>query len=151
MTDSTTTGTDLVAWLREQIGKDELRAKAATSGPWDWNGWHCERPRFTTYMVFRESDEQEVADTRGASWWRREDGDQPEYPANAEHIARWDPDRALREVEAKRRILDAYEQREEEGQHVDVFGYHATGLLLAVRMIAEVYADQPGYREDWRA
>ncbi|MFB4280824.1 DUF6221 family protein [Nonomuraea sp. MTCD27] len=61
----------------------------------------------------------------------------------AAHIARHDPARVLREVEAKRRLLQAhlgyYGPGEDEGWPVP------TPTLLALP-----YADHKDYREDWR-
>jgi hypothetical protein len=58
----------------------------------------------------------------------------------------------LAEVDAKRRILDAYEQREQESLHPSgkVFGYHATGLLIAIKLLALPFAERAGYQESWR-
>jgi hypothetical protein len=61
-------------------------------------------------------------------------------------------DMLLADVDAKRRIVDGCLLRGEQGQQPggEVFGYHATGMLTAIRILAEVYADRPGYREEWR-
>lgn len=65
----------------------------------------------------------------------------------------WHVSRVLREVESKRRIIAAFEQREEESvshPRGDVFHYHATGLRIAIKHLAMAYADCPGYREEWK-
>jgi hypothetical protein len=72
----------------------------------------------------------------------------------AAHIARHDPARVLREVEAKRKILAAYEpvawnDFRDSGEPEYAFGW-AEGLGLAVRALAEAAAAHPDYDEAWR-
>ncbi|HEY9415006.1 MAG TPA: DUF6221 family protein [Pseudonocardia sp.] len=54
------------------------------------------------------------------------------------------PARVLAEVDAKRRILDAYDQTE--------FGdlTRRSALEEAITAFAVPYADRPGYRDEWR-
>lgn len=78
-----------------------------------------------------------------------------------EHIARHDPARVLAEVEAKRRILDLASlaaQREAQKPGYDTVARLETALAKVtapelervVRLLALPYADQPGYRDEWR-
>lgn len=73
----------------------------------------------------------------------------PRYEPRDSHIARHDPARVLREVEAKRAIIDQY-VRDSDSDHwearlaADDFGEDA------VRLLAAVYADRPGHREEWK-
>lgn len=62
------------------------------------------------------------------------------------------PARVLADCEAKRRIVAAFQLRDEQGRlrGGEVFGYHATGLAVAIRCLAEAYADHPDYRAEWR-
>jgi hypothetical protein len=62
-----------------------------------------------------------------------------------------DPARMLTDCKAKRRIVEAFRLRQEQGvmPRGEVFGYHATGLAIAIRCLAEVYADHPDYRAEW--
>ncbi len=62
--------------------------------------------------------------------------------AAAGHIARWDPSRVLREVEAKRRLIDYADQAHEDNPWV---GWRQVIVLLALP-----YSDRPGYRDEWR-
>lgn len=85
------------------------------------------------------------------------------------HIVNWDPARVLAEVEAKRRILDLHEPRPSGSINRSgptQCGYCAdlchsrSGLGCdspdapypcdTVRLLALPYADQDGYREEWR-
>lgn len=73
--------------------------------------------------------------------------------------------RAHLECEAKRRIVEKLERRwdeadaaaedpnlsvRERGSMNRMYSSQATGLASAVRALAEVYADHPDYREEWR-
>src|SRR6266851_9644248 len=74
---------DLVVFLNARLRDDEAAARAAAPGPWrgrDAGSW------------------SEVAPAKGTG---------PEA-ADTEHIARHDPARVLREVAAKRAILEFY-------------------------------------------
>jgi hypothetical protein len=69
----------------------------------------------------------------------------------AHHIARHDPARVLVEVEAKRRILDTYEEATNFYRvHVAAPAGEVHGLWTAIQWLALPYADQPGYRDEWR-
>lgn len=128
---------DLVAWLRTQIDEDEAAAQAASPGPWavesenpdggwaiDWN---------------KDGSVVEVVGSGhvGGGAWEH---------ADAQHIARWDPARALREVAAKRRMIDAL--AEAETNH----GSYITATYTtndALKDLAAVYADRPGWKPEW--
>jgi hypothetical protein len=69
------------------------------------------------------------------------------YLAIADHIARFDPARVLKEAAAKRALLDAYEAAREAGSTV---GYRE-GLRHALRSLASAYAGHDDYREEWNA
>lgn len=60
------------------------------------------------------------------------------------------PASVLAEVAAKREMVRYYLLLCEQGEQVAVFGYHATGLMYAIRQVAAVYADHPDYDESWR-
>lgn len=128
---------DLVAFLRARLDEDEQAARAAaraersdswTTLPDSWGG---------------------VLDGGGNRSLAIGYGDVM-APATAAHIARHDPARALREVEAKRRML---------GRHHDFqrwCGGCGNDLTYRIddcpelRDLAAVYADHPSYREEWR-
>lgn len=93
------------------------------------------------------------------------DGDRAEECASAnwagvaEHIVRHDPARVLREIEAKRQIIECHEWWVAGNgdticgrcgrEHIDGRpGGHFPCQTL--RLLALPYADRPGYREEWR-
>ena len=85
--------------------------------------------------------------------------------ADARHIARHDPARVLREVEATRKILaelPAY-SKQRRGLRDYMYlpenaGYHSghadgtdDAAYYVLRQLAAVHSDHPDYREEWRA
>jgi hypothetical protein len=71
------------------------------------------------------------------------------------HIARHHPERVLREVEAKRRIVHEYEvevDRGPAGSRLEFEARHG-GILDAyrasLRILAAAYSDHPDYRQEW--
>lgn len=109
---------ELTRWLGEQLDEDERIARAAKPGPWHEDGG----------VVYATHPTDEVVD----------------YSESAEHIARHDPARVLREIEAKRRILGRV------NSHATIMGWDEIhGDLL--RSLALPYADRPGFREEWRS
>lgn len=65
--------------------------------------------------------------------------------------------RTLADLDAQRRVLDVYEEASStyDARYrlgLGTAGDHARtqALAMAIRMLASVYADQPGYRDEWR-
>ena len=140
--------TDMVAFLNARLDEDEGAAKTATPGPWmtaDGREWLADN------VVFGQSVDwpghiQQVCNV-----------DYAQHKAgNAEHIARYDPARVLREVEAKRKIVTRYERslagdlpEWKAGRELLIA---ATAILKgAVVDLAVVYSDHPDYDEAWSA
>lgn len=113
---------DLATWLRAQLYADERVARAATPGPW----------QVGSVSEFGTADVDGITTAYSEPCCAAED---------AEHIARWDPTRVLAEVDATRRILDEWAGEEY---------LHRAALGTAIRILAVVYGDRPGYREEWR-
>ena len=116
---------DLVRWLVKQLDEDERNARAATLGPWVQSGvgdygWTVDFGRSGAGVETADSD-QGLAD--------------------ADFIAAHNPARVLREIAAKRRIID--ECAWGGPDHADVYE-------AVLRRLALPYADRPGYVEDWR-
>ena len=130
---------DLITWLRAQLDEDERIARA-TRGLGKWS-------------AYREG---------GGDGWAFEDesGEGAEAivgdETTARHNVRHDPARVLREVEAKRRILDEMATTIAGVRQVLVCddacecGPGDPGSTChIVRLLALPYADQPGYRREW--
>ena len=76
-----------------------------------------------------------------------------EYRAATAYRERFKPTRVLYDIEAKRRIIDAFLRREHDSNGLPTVGTadsRAAGLLMAIRLLALPYADHPDYRPDWR-
>lgn len=67
-------------------------------------------------------------------------------PGLLDHIARHDPARGLREIQAKRAVLDVYTLAHE--SH-DVLGDGFVALDKAVRALAAIWSDHDEYRAEW--
>jgi hypothetical protein len=138
---------EITEFLTARLGEDEAAARAAFNAPERGN-----RRPIVPDGRWNVGDEEPgmrrlPEDERDLSW--------PEYVTgigiiiypegghtaeHAAHIARHDPARVLREVEAKRAIVAAVAESPGE----------ATGLGVAMLHLAAVYADHPDYRQEWR-
>jgi hypothetical protein len=136
---------DLIAFVRAQLDarmaqldEDERVALAALHLDAVKPGaWITEHHNSATHA---EPNRCHIAEDKGGHYWSVA---HEVFIPNAEHIARWDPARALEEVrigraevEVKRRILDAVDGRWA-GPEV-------------VRLLAQPYAGRPGWCEDWQ-
>lgn len=148
---------DLVRWLGEQFDEDERIADAAR-GQGDGR-WHHDSSYPNGY-VYDEHNQPVVYDESTPS------------PEEAEHIAAHDPARVLREIEAKRKLLDDHPivprdveptviNGEEIGGPYYPFGcatchtepdspeVNGFGYCLTWKVLASVFADRSGYRAEW--
>jgi len=69
-------------------------------------------------------------------------------PGAGEHIARHDPARVLREVEAKRSIVEQYEGYVKERTRL-MNGWPNIEIPPFMLALAAVYSDHPDYRTEW--
>jgi hypothetical protein len=138
---------DLVDFLRARLDEDEQTARAATWGPWEVG------PTFggESNRVYVKPEGPGI-DTIGTCVIAGQVSNMPLWRGNAQHIARWDPDRVLAEVMAKRRVMDvlrSYEPHNEWDTEDDI-GLRKNNDAGALRYLALPYADHPDYREEWR-
>jgi len=111
---------DLIDFLRARLDEDEAIARAAYGNRWD----------------------TDTADSPGDRWVLSEDMHLMEADAGtATHAARHDPARVLREVGARRRIVDRYAWLREHGD--------TGGAAWVLPLLAVPYAAHPGYRPEW--
>lgn len=127
---------DLVTWLRAQLDDDERVALAASPGP--WGDTETGAPHWSDAGVYDVNDQSvalyDAAYEEGPTSIRAED---------ATHIARHDPVRVLREVAAKRAIVEwVVNNRVPNSTIGDSFAY-------ALFALAAVYSDRDGYRTEW--
>lgn len=115
---------DIVAFITARLDEDELAALAAPGPQWDGGDGYLG-----------------VVDGQDLVW-----GNHTEGYIDAEastHIARHDPARVLRDVEAKRSMLGHLEA-EVADDETDVAARWLLGHLAAP------YSDHPDFREEWR-
>jgi hypothetical protein len=162
---------NLVSWLCAQLDEDERIARTATPGPW----WHNPGKAWLAPEAFEKYDRSKgeefvgygqsplsgcIAATGPAS--------HAQSMADAEHIARHNPVRALAEVAAKRQIVSRHTRKEGERQSICAEcggrewkpGVGHTGLdpypwvmpwpCPTLRLLALPYADREGYRKEWK-
>lgn len=131
---------DLVQWLRAQYDKEAAEAQAAAEelGA-DWY--------YDDGFVLARHEDDMVA-TGSQDFLERERG---------EFIARHDPARVLRDIDAKRQLLDLHGATPGYvgGDDDDAPACRVCGDLTVsfpcrtLRLLALPYADKPGYRREW--
>jgi hypothetical protein len=121
---------DLLQFLRDRLDEDEQAARRASSSRKSGGEW-----QFVDMQV-RAGDGAPVT----AHTWVGE----------GTHIARHDPARVLREVDAKRQIVDQYDSigNPPPGEIGPDLVRAELGRVL--RLLALQYSDHPDYRQEWR-
>lgn len=145
--------TNIVAFLRARLDEDEQVALAANRSPWRrLNASHLD-----PNTVFGDGSPAGMDKLRHVCSvemaWERD--------ANAAHIIRNQPARVLREVAAKRAIVD--ECAAETGHWLDPSTVltrrvpnddhysHVEMCRSTLRNLAAIWSDRPDYRDEWRA
>lgn len=138
----------LVEFLAARLDEDEAAARAATAGPWHDDGGCISSAGYqiTDYGAYTR------ADGEAEEWEERQ------QHADSAHIARHDPARVLREVAAKRAIIELADEASGLDQSVDLDRRVGTRDMeeepfvgdLILRQLAAVYSDHEAYRDEWR-
>jgi hypothetical protein len=147
---------DIVEFLRARLDEDERTARAADVKQGDDPEWKVS-PVLAARIVGQHGalTVRSARDNRPVA--RVESCGDDEAPDNildgdsvGTHIARHDPARVLREVEAKRRIVDLHVAAH--AQFAD-YGTPRDGAQDALddvlRLLALPYSDHPDYRAEW--
>jgi hypothetical protein len=137
---------DLIAFVKARLEEDEATAKEACAGP-----WHTDRS---------------VLPGLGGAWTVDALDGGPVFinfaatDDDVAHVARHDPARVLREVAAKRAIVDDYRRARDASQNatgaeLDTPGYAAVSgawaaLKVCVTLLAAAWPDHPDYRQEWK-
>lgn len=156
------TSVDLYTWLKAQLDDDERLARGAADSML-WHGpvkageiWESDKG-----FVYTEG---QVPGLRDECLWKADTPGRYTREMSelvAHHVARHDPARVLREVEAKRQIVEVhqpFEVVEDPACQVcadtsDKYSDEWTREewpCLTLRLLALPYADRQGYREEWR-
>ncbi|HEY9413627.1 MAG TPA: DUF6221 family protein [Pseudonocardia sp.] len=129
---------DLATFLLARLAEDEQAALTAT---------YCQEDAHEDVVNWHLDNEVQPAEIVGS------DGlgiiqARTQHPGVLAHIARHDPARVLAEVEAKRRIVDAFVRYDEESSD-PCESCWAQGLGEALRLLALPYADHPECHPSW--
>ncbi|MFD5572257.1 DUF6221 family protein [Streptomyces cadmiisoli] len=128
---------ELVRWLGKQLDEDERIARAACEG--GEGRWQALGNEHGGYVA-GDHEGYHVAYDEG-------------YPTleQATHIAEWDPARVLREIEARRAIVDDLtEEIRWAARMSHDYQDGANACERTLKRLALPYADRSGYREEWR-
>ncbi|MDK0524324.1 DUF6221 family protein [Streptomyces sp. ML-6] len=132
---------ELMQFLRDRLDEDESVARTAGGGSTDGLRW-----------LDHGSGSGLVSDDAGMVVTHKPSTDDE----HAAHIARHDPARVLREVEAKRSILAQYEEAVRGAASDDWLARDTWRPCLrilepVVRLLVLPYADHPNYQDTWQS
>lgn len=146
----TTTTPGLIAFLNARLDEDEAFAIAAAGADGKYGG----RPHWSALGRWM------VTDAGDPDWAVVDLSPCIEDASLAAHIARHDPARVLREVEADRMLLAALAEIQLQLQSRGTEGLFDSaalqaagkyeGLLLAVKIRAARFGGHPDYRQEWK-
>ncbi|MFB6787660.1 DUF6221 family protein [Streptomyces olivaceus] len=145
---------DLVQWLRAQLDEDERIARAAM---WceDAAAWRAAASEYGT-PTRPDGPRWYIEDSLEDGVIRTVDPQASDDEGVARHIAEHDPARVLREIDAKRQVIDLHAPGQMEYvdgdvcMACDVRGGEPFYPCKTLRLLALPYAARPGYREEWR-
>jgi len=127
--------TDLRDFIAARLDEDEAAARVATEGPWSFVGYD------DSGWAVVANDEHEIVSRSGSD--------------DATHTALHDPARVLREVAAKRAILEYHATTLHEAtplRRQSMSDEQFARVLDAERTLgwlAAVYSDHPDYNPEW--
>lgn len=165
---------EMVAFIRKQLDADAAEAERLGGEEWAWcfsmpsDGEPHGRISVITesYCVFEQATRRMSHPDNPIAVLPKDDADK--YGDRMLHITRHDPERVLREVAAKRAIINDYAEtcriRDEAAERIRAAGdnpdsadldewaraHTEAGILLnPISHLAAVYADRDGYKEEW--
>jgi hypothetical protein len=132
---------ELIEFLRARFDEDAQVASAATwcPGASRWSAHH--REEYDGRWVIVDSLDDRVIEV---------DTEASDDACVAAHIARHDPARVLRDLEAKRRIVAEYERYAAERRRAMGGWDPQSEVSPILAALAAVYAEHEDYRENWR-
>lgn len=119
----------IVEFLNARLDEDETKAKAARGATWVAS-------QRGGVVDLDDTQGQEVTGGDGGLDW-----------SDAEFMAHHDPARALREIKAKRRLIDQWADRYSTNPHIVTT--EESDAIDVLHTLASVYADHPDYRQEW--
>jgi len=102
------------------------------------------RPNLQDWLLEQITSDEQLA--------RAELGDYAgsDRPTESRHQAAWPPDRVIIECWTKRRIIDLAIDAMQAARGSTRFLAAEEFMQTTMMVMAEPYADRPGYRDDWR-
>lgn len=154
---------ELVEFLKARVAEDEEVARAAIQedrpgSNWRWESSEDDSPFGDGRPI---SDEVQVSLRTVENFSTGIAGDLPAFvvgyaeevdDGGGRHIARHDPARVLREITAKRRIIEDYQVARSALDQTDSRGSLRAGsnaFFVACLALASVYSDHPDFSERW--
>lgn len=142
MTNNTT---ELAEWLLGCIDEEAAIAAAATAGP-----WAHDPDKVWGTSLFGTTIEEEYVGAHGLGIALTGPAGDPQSVADARHIAHQHPARVLARCAAHRKIVTASPPpATSKAATLAEPGWRELHLLT-LQLLALLYADRPGYREEWR-
>jgi hypothetical protein len=151
---------DLVSWLRQQLDDEERVARATDVADFPWVA-ETTGPYGPQVRTVEDGDDAQWSRAVNVQMWTCDDEQDGcpdvarQWIAEATHIALHDPAAVLRKVEAHRRILDLHVTRDGTGGTWDTDPAALCNEdsdvqpCSTLRLLASVYSDRPGYRQEW--
>lgn len=144
---------DIVEFLLARLDDDEAVARAAGGDEWVPTPVNGDDGPWEVHSAIRPPAGR---DPREIVWYQTYEGGGTDE-VGATHIARHDPARVLREVEAKRRIVDHYAELRAEvtaclgrGDEDAAPVVTEAAFAEAVGVLALPDADHPDYQPEWK-
>jgi hypothetical protein len=146
----------IVQFLAARLQEDEDTARATlidVHGSGDWRA--DDQPVALTVDLYRVRDVNARPVVEAVKSLYGDEGPaEPLYvdgEAIAAHVARHDPARVLREIEAKRKILLFHQDYARNNPHdcIQRAYYDLETYCWTIQHLAAAYSDHPDYREEW--
>lgn len=119
----------ITEFLRARLDDDEAKARAAHGATWVAS-------RRGGVVDLDDAEGHEIAGRDGGLAW-----------PDADFMAHHDPARVLREVAAKRRLVDQWADRYDDNPHAT--SPEAADAADVLHTLASVYSDHPDYQRQW--
>lgn len=119
----------ITEFLYARLDEDEATARAARGATWVAS-------QRGGVVDLDDTHRHQIAGGDGGLAW-----------SDAEFMAYHDPARALREIAAKRFLIDQWADRYSTNPHI--VAYEVSDAIDVLHALATVYADHPDYRQEW--
>lgn len=150
---------DLVTWLTKQLDADADLADIISGGGYAPDIWEIEPSRSKRWSQIVAKSRTNIEPREAAAC----ESDQAVALVQSgrledRHIATWDPQRVIDEIDAKRAILALHVRTEQHGCAICDRDDESCGCLSGgteypcgtLKYLALPYADRAGYRAEWR-